>query len=86
VPAATNKLPTAALGITGGGLIAVDPRDGQGVTTLGRLFLLELALPAEVRSSFLGGRVYVRFEHDYEPVGFQIYRALRQLLLRRFNV
>ena len=86
IPAGSNRLPTAALGSTGGGPFAVDPRDDQGVTSLGRVFQLELALGSEVRSSYLGGRVFVRFDHGFEPVGFQIYRALRQLLLRRFNV
>jgi putative peptide zinc metalloprotease protein len=86
VPAASTRLPTAALGATGGGKFAVDPRDNQGVTTLSRVFQLELALPAGVRSRYLGSRLYVRFDHGFEPVGFQIYRALRQLLLRRFNV
>jgi len=50
------------------------------------VFQLELALPTEVRSSYLGARVFVRFDHGYEPVGFQVYRALRQLLLRHFDV
>ena len=86
VPGASTRLPTAALGSSGGGKFAVDPRDSQGVTTLSKVFQLELALPPEVRSPYLGARVYVRFDHGYEPVGFQIYRALRQLLLRRFDV
>ena len=86
VPGASRQLPTAALGSAGGGTIAVDPRDNQGVTALGRIFQLELALPAEMRSSYLGTRVYVRFDHGYEPVGVQIYRALRRLLLRHFEV
>jgi hypothetical protein len=30
--------------------------------------------------------VFVRFDHGLEPVGFQLYRALRRLLLRQFNV
>jgi putative peptide zinc metalloprotease protein len=86
VPGASRQLPTAALGSAGGGPFAVDPRDNQGVTALGRIFQLELALPAEVRSSYLGARVFVRFDHGLEPVGFQIYRAVRQLLLRQFDV
>jgi putative peptide zinc metalloprotease protein len=86
VPGASRQLPTAALGSAGGGAIAVDPRDNQGVTALGRVFQLELALPAEMRSSYLGTRVYVRFDHGYEPVGVQVYRALRRLLLRHFEV
>ena len=30
--------------------------------------------------------MYVRFDHGYEPLGLQVYRALRQLFLRRFSV
>jgi putative peptide zinc metalloprotease protein len=86
VPGASRQLPTAALGSAGGGLFAVDPRDNQGVTALARVFQLELGLPAEVRDPYLGARVYVRFDHGFEPAGLQIYRAMRQLLLRHFDV
>jgi putative peptide zinc metalloprotease protein len=86
VPGASPKLPTAALGSSGGGPIAVDPRDKQGVTTLRQVFQLELTLPASLRSDYLGARVYVRFNHGFEPAGFQMYRAFRRLLLRQFNV
>jgi putative peptide zinc metalloprotease protein len=86
VPGASLQLPTAALGSAGGGPIAVDPRDRQGVTTLRQIFQLDLSLPAEVRSEYLGARVFVRFDHGFEPVGFQLYRAFRRLLLRQFNV
>jgi putative peptide zinc metalloprotease protein len=86
VPGASRQLPSPALGAAGGGLFAVDPRDSQGVTALGRVFQLELALPPEVRSPYLGARVFVRFDHGFEPVGLQVYRALRQLFLRQFDV
>jgi putative peptide zinc metalloprotease protein len=86
VPSASQQLPTAALGSAGGGPFAVDPRDGKGLTTLARVFQLELALPAEVHSWYLGARVFVRFDLGFEPVGFQVYRALRQLFLRQFDV
>ena len=86
VPGGSRQLPSAALGSAGGGLFAVDPRDNQGATALGRVFQLELALPPEVRSSYLGARVYVRFDHGFEPIGFQVYRSLRQLFLRLFDV
>ena len=86
VPGASAQLPTAALGSTGGGRLAVDPRDSKGVTALDRIFQLDLALPSEVRSAYLGARVFVRFDLGYEPAGFQMYRALRRLLLRQFNV
>ncbi|OOZ37686.1 HlyD family efflux transporter periplasmic adaptor subunit [Solemya velesiana gill symbiont] len=86
VPGGTNQLPTAALGTGGGGEFAVDPRDNNGRTTLERVFELEIGLPTEAGSSFLGSRVFVRFDHGYEPIGFQIYRSLRQLFLRQFSV
>ena len=86
VPGASSQLPTAALGSAGGGAIAVDPRDKQGVTALRQIFQLELSVPGEVRSEYLGARVYVRFNHGFEPAGFQMYRAFRRLLLRQFNV
>jgi putative peptide zinc metalloprotease protein len=86
VPGGTLRLPTAALGTAGGGLFAIDPRDGQGLTTVERVFEIEIGLPAEARTGFLGQRVYVRFDHGYEPVGFQVYRALRQLFIRVFGV
>jgi putative peptide zinc metalloprotease protein len=86
VPGASQQLPTAALGTAGGGPFAVDPRDNQGVTALTRIFQVELALPADSQPAYLGARVYVRFDHGYEPVGFQVYRALRRLLLGHFDV
>ena len=86
VPGASAQLPSAALGSTGGGRFAVNPSDGKGVTTLDRVFQLDLALPPEAQSAYLGARVFVRFDHGWEPAGLQIYRALRRLLLRRFNV
>jgi putative peptide zinc metalloprotease protein len=86
LPGASLQLPTPALGTAGGGVIPVDPRDAKGVTALSQVFQLELALPKEIRSDYLGARVYVRFDHGYEPVGVQMVRALRRLLLRQFNV
>ena len=86
LPGASLQLPTAALGSAGGGPIAVDPRDKQGVTALRQVFQIELAIPVEVQTEYLGARVFVRFNHGWEPAGFQLYRAFRRLLLRQFNV
>ena len=86
VPGGSRQLPSAALGAGGGGPFAVDPHDNQGVTTLNRIFQFELVLPGEQQAAYLGSRVFVRFDHGLEPVGFQLYRAMRQLLLRRFDV
>ncbi|MFN0164151.1 MAG: hypothetical protein ACKVQQ_23185 [Burkholderiales bacterium] len=86
VPGASAQLPTAALGTAGGGQIAVDPRDKNGVATVKQVFQLELTVPGVVRPEYLGARVYVRFDHGYEPAGIQLARAFRRLLLRHFNV
>jgi hypothetical protein len=34
----------------------------------------------------LGARVHARFDHGTEAIAFQLYRALRQLLLRQFGI
>jgi putative peptide zinc metalloprotease protein len=81
VPGGTLRLPTPALGAMGGGPFAVDPRDGQGQTTLERVFEF-----AAARTGYLGQRVFVKFDLGYEPIGFQIYRSLRQLFIRLFSV
>jgi putative peptide zinc metalloprotease protein len=86
VPGASRQLPSAALGTVGGGGFAVDPRDNQGVSAIERVFQVELVLPPEVRSPYLGARVFVRFNHGFEPLGVQAYRAVRRLFLRQFDV
>ena len=45
-----------------------------------------LELPAELTLVNAGGRAYVRFDHGAEPLGFQLYRRVRQLFLSRFHV
>ncbi|MES2770780.1 MAG: PqqD family protein [Pseudomonadota bacterium] len=89
VPAAVGELPTSALSLSGGGSIATLPSDNQGVKTIDRVFLVDLQLPATLganAASAFGERVYVRFDHGYEPLGWQLWRRLRQLFLSQFNV
>ena len=82
----THRLPTATLGSQGGGPFATSPADQEGRTTLERIFEIEITLPPEARSEYLGTRMYVRFDHGYQPLGIQAWRSLRQLFLRRFGV
>lgn len=86
VPGGLRSLPTPALGTLGGGSIAIDPRDNKGVTALDRYFEYEVALPSADARPFVGQRVRVRFDHGFEPIGFQLYRSFRQLFLKLFNV
>jgi putative peptide zinc metalloprotease protein len=65
-------------------VIATDPRDPQQTKTLQRTFQFDVAIEGIPAAQF-GGRVHVRFAQGTEPLGFQIYRRLRQLMLSRFN-
>jgi putative peptide zinc metalloprotease protein len=84
VPAATEQLPSTALGSQGGGSIAVDPVDAQGVKAINKLFQFELGLPSSAGINAMGGRVYVRFDHGWEPLVYRWHRQLRQLFLSKF--
>ena len=86
IPNATNQLPSPALGIEGGGRIALDPSEPRRDKSVQKIFQVDLEMPPDVRVENLGGRVYGLFDHRTEPVAFQLYRSLRQLFLARFNV
>jgi putative peptide zinc metalloprotease protein len=86
MPGGVDELPTAALGPQGGGSIAVDPKDPNGLKTLERVFVFDLQLPAAADATAFGERVHVRFNHGGEPLAAQGYRRVRQLFLSRFNV
>jgi putative peptide zinc metalloprotease protein len=81
-----NELPTPALAVAHGGPIATDPQDPEGRKPLERVFVFDLQLPAGTTPTAFGERVFVRFSHVPEPLGWQGWRRLRQLFLSRFNV
>lgn len=86
VPAGGEYLPSAALGVEGGGDFAVDPRDGKGPKTLQRTFQFDIELPDLGAVDHFGQHVFVRFDHRMEPLAVQWYRSIRLLLLTNFNV
>ncbi len=86
VPAGTEQLPSKVLGQIGGGPVAIDPRDEQGVKAFQKVFLFDISLPPQSRLCNVGSRVHVRFDHGLEPLVWRWYRGIRQVLLRRFNV
>jgi len=86
VPAASDQLPSPALGYMGGGLIPVDPSSGDGDKAFEPVFQIELEFPAEANARNLGERVYVRFDFGTEPLAWQWFRLARQLFLRQFSV
>lgn len=84
-PGGVEELPTAALGLNAGGSVPTQPNDPNGLKTLQRVFIVDLALPQDVTPMF-GERVYVRFEHGSESLARQAWRRLRQVFLSHFNV
>jgi len=86
VPAATNQLPSAALGSQGGGQVPLEPSDQKGLTAMDRFFQADLTLVNSMALMDAGGRAYVRFNHGRMPLSTQWIRQLRQLFLTRFNV
>lgn len=86
VPAGGEYLPSAALGVDGGGDFAIDPRDAKGPKTLQRTFQFDIELHGLEAVNHFGQHVFVRFEHRMEPLAVQWYRSVRLLLLTNFHV
>ena len=86
VPEAERQLPSTILGALGGGQVAVDPTSPGGSTTFERMFQFDVEVLEHVEPVLIGSRVYVRFDHGFEPLAVQAYRAVRRVFLRRFNV
>ena len=86
VPAATDELPSMTLSLQGGGKIGLDPSKPGDPKAIEKLFVLDLELPQGAQATYFGGRVYVRFEHEPEPLGHQWYREIRRVFLKKFNV
>jgi putative peptide zinc metalloprotease protein len=85
-PGASERLPSTTLGSYGGGAIAMDPRDPQRTKTLEKVFTVDIELAKPSETMYVNDRVYVRFDHGFEPLSLQWYRSLRRLFLRWFNV
>jgi putative peptide zinc metalloprotease protein len=85
VPGASRELPSMALSLEGGGGVALDPKETDKLQSFEKLFYFDIALD-RAKSRGIGERVYVRFEHDPEPLAFRLYRSIRRLLLSKFGV
>lgn len=87
LPSAVQEMPSAALGLAAGGDIATDPTDASGRRAFEQTFLVDVAPTAIApRDIWVGERVFVRFDHGSEPVGWRLLRGLRQLFLKRLDV
>ena len=86
VPGATTKVPSRTLTTAGGGAIAIDPRDPEGVHSLEKLFVFEIGFERPLENPALGARVHIRFDHGAEPIAWRVLRSLRQLFLKQFRI
>jgi putative peptide zinc metalloprotease protein len=86
VPAGGEHLPSPALAIEGGGEIATDPREANGPKALQRMFQFDVELAGIGHVDHFGQRVFVRFEHQMQPLSVQWYRSIRLLFLTSFHV
>lgn len=88
VPFETGTLPSRALGMAGGGDIAVAPGDGQGLTAAEPFFQILASLPVGVAATELRhGRLgTLRMTLKSAPLMVQWERAVRQFFQRRFRV
>jgi putative peptide zinc metalloprotease protein len=83
-PAATQTLPSPALGDRAGGSRITDPADKEGTRTLEPVFLVDLSLPPNATQR-VGGRAWVHFDHGAEPLAVQWTRRVQQLFLQHFS-
>jgi len=87
VPSGGDEAPSKALLTPGGGRVAADPRDPEGRRSLERIFQFDLALDEPLgRAPAYGQRVHVRFELEPAPLATQLWRVVRRLFLRHFDL
>ncbi len=86
IPSATRNLPGVALGVQGGGRIAIDGNDREGRTAADSVFVLDVMLPPDAPRLPVRTRVYLRFKHAVSSLSAQITRAVRRLLLTHWGV
>lgn len=83
-PAATHRLPSRALGRAGGGELAIDTTDPEGLTSRDAIVVFDLEANEDLGDR-VGTRVWVRFDHLPQTLLQQGSRKLRQLVLRQFR-
>jgi putative peptide zinc metalloprotease protein len=84
VPQASSHLPSAALGESAGGSIALDGSDKTGRTAREPRFQLDLRLPAN-SSARIGERCQVTFLHDDASAAQMLAQFARRSFLRHFE-
>lgn len=87
IPMEQTQLPSAALGYAGGGDIAVDTRDREGTKTSEPYYQVRAVVASGSGAALLHGRSgRIRFALAPEPLAWQGWRQLRQLLQQRYQL
>jgi putative peptide zinc metalloprotease protein len=85
VPAASNELPSLALSVSGGGSIALDPNESKKPQSFKKNFLFDVDLTG-TNLKRVGERAFIRFDHIPETLAMRIYRNIRRVLIKKFDV
>jgi putative peptide zinc metalloprotease protein len=87
IPMEQTYLPSVALGYAGGGDIAIDTRDAQGVKTTEPYYQVRAFVQPDPEVSLLHGRSgRIRFSLAPESLAWQGWRKLRQLVQERYQL
>jgi len=87
IPFQHERLPSAALGWSGGGDVAVSVTDQTGLKTVEPFFHISADVNLRPEVLFLHGRSgKIRFSMEPEPLFVQWFRKLRQLLQKRYQI
>lgn len=86
IPRSDDQVPSAALLTEGGGQFVRNPNGRTPLSTLERPFQFEIRPQSPLPVERVGARALVKFDHGTEPVGYRLYRGVRQLFLRQFHV
>jgi len=81
--AATSNLPHQALGVSGGGETATDPRDQEGLRSAEGHFEFRVPIANSASKYVPGQRAYVRMKIMNRPLIWQGARYLWQLIQKR---
>jgi putative peptide zinc metalloprotease protein len=86
MPAGLEELPSAALGYAAGGSVQTSQQDRLGTKAAERFFEIRIAPSNDSSTRLLAGqRIVVRFDMPSKPLIVQWWRALLQLIQRRFH-
>ena len=87
IPMEQTHLPSVALGYAGGGDIAIDTRDAQGVKTSEPYYQVRASVQSDPEVALMHGRSgRIRFSLAPKPLAWQGWRKLRQLVQKRYQL